>query len=76
MCIQPTTLAAVEQQQFGKLSAAKLLGPQERQALAVDALAGTQSISQLAEDRDVSRKFDRWVLREHVLQAEIRTTWL
>jgi hypothetical protein len=57
MCIQPTTLAAAEQQQCGRLSAAKLLGPQERQALAVHALAGTQSISQLAEDRDVSRKF-------------------
>ena len=52
-----TTLAAAEQQQFGRLSAAKQLGPQERQALAVDALAGTQAISQLAEERDVSRKF-------------------
>src|SRR5262249_4871060 len=57
MCIQLTTPAAAEQQQFGRLSAAKLLGPQERQALAVEALAGTQAISQLAEDRDVSRKF-------------------
>jgi len=57
MCVQATTLAAAGQQQFGRLSAAKRLGPQERQALAVDALAGTQSISQLAEDRAVSRKF-------------------
>jgi uncharacterized protein (UPF0548 family) len=57
MCIQPTIIAAPAQQQFGKLPAAKLLGPQERQGLALDALAGTQSISQLAEDHDVSRKF-------------------
>lgn len=57
MCVQPTTFAAATQQQSGKLPAAKLLGPQQRQALAVDALAGAQSICQLAEDHDVSRKF-------------------
>ncbi len=57
MCVQPTTFAAATQQQLGKLPAAKLLGPQQRQALAVDALAGTHSVSQLAEDHDVSRKF-------------------
>ena len=57
MCIQPTTFAASTQQQSGRMAAAKLLGPQERQALAVDALAGTQSIAQLADERDVSRKF-------------------
>jgi len=57
MCIQLTTFAAAEQQESGKCSAAKWLGPQERQALAVDALAGTQAIAQLAEHRQVSRKF-------------------
>ncbi len=57
MCVQATTLAAAAQQQFGLSPAAKLLRPQQRQALAVDALAGTQSISQLALDHDVSRKF-------------------
>ena len=57
MCVQATTFAAATQQQLGKLPAAKLLGPQQRQALAVDALAGTESVSQLAEDHDVSRKF-------------------
>jgi hypothetical protein len=36
---------------------AKCLLPEQRQQLAVQALAGTQSITQLAEDLDVSRKF-------------------
>ncbi len=33
------------------------LNPQQRQRLAVEVLAGTQSLSQLADERDVSRKF-------------------
>jgi hypothetical protein len=57
MCVQPTTITAAAQQQSVKVSAAKLLRPQERQALAVDALAGMQSISELAADHNVSRKF-------------------
>src|SRR5882724_5046727 len=38
-------------------SAAKVLPPDQRQQLAVAALAGTQPISQLAVAHDVSRKF-------------------
>lgn len=57
MCIQPTISAPATQQQSARLSAAKRMGPQERQALAVEALAGTQPIAKLAEDHDVSRKF-------------------
>src|SRR5580704_4994795 len=37
--------------------AAQLLDPQQRQALALEALAQTQTITQLAQDYQVSRKF-------------------
>src|SRR5207249_2702833 len=37
--------------------AARLLPPQQCQQLALDALAGTQSIAHLAQQHDVSRKF-------------------
>jgi len=57
MCMQPTIFKASEHQQSRPLAAARLLGPQQRQALAVEALAGTQPIARLAEEHDVSRKF-------------------
>jgi len=38
-------------------SAAKAMGPAQRQELALHALAGTETISRLASQRDVSRKF-------------------
>jgi len=70
MCMQPTISAPAAQQQVGQLPAAKRLGPQQRQTLAVEALAGTQPIAQLAEDYDVSRKFvyQQADKAEHALQ--------
>ena len=56
MC-HPIPGVAVPHRQSDHPSPAKLLGPQQRQELAVEALAGAQSITQLAEDHDVSRKF-------------------
>ena len=57
MCIQPTGFAPAPQRQSLNPCQAKLLDPQQRQGLAVQALAGTQPIAQLAEEHDVSRKF-------------------
>jgi hypothetical protein len=57
MCIHPTASASATQPQSANACPAKLLGPKERQAIGVQALAGTQSITQLAQDHDVSRKF-------------------
>ena len=57
VCIDPITFAATTQQQVGQLPAAKLLDGEQRRAMALDALAGTQTISQIARDHDVSRKF-------------------
>lgn len=48
-------IPAVVQQQIQ--CAAKAMGPQQRQDLAVQALAGKQPISELAEQHEVSRKF-------------------
>jgi hypothetical protein len=52
MC-HPIPAAVVQQTQC----AAKTMGAQQRQDLAVQALAGNQPISKLAEQHDVSRKF-------------------
>jgi hypothetical protein len=57
MCIQATRFAPAPQRQSLNLCPAKLLDPQQRQALAVQALAGTQPIAQLAAEHEVSRKF-------------------
>ena len=38
-------------------SAAKAMGPEQRKELALDALAGTKTVSALARERDISRKF-------------------
>jgi hypothetical protein len=57
MCINPTHSARTTQQQSADVCSAKLLGPKERQGIGVEALAGNQSITQLAEDYEVSRKF-------------------
>lgn len=57
MCIQPTSFAPAKQQQVSKPCPAKLLDPQQRQTLAIQALAGTQPITQLAAEHAVSRKF-------------------
>src|SRR5580704_14965132 len=46
---------------------AKALGPLQRQALSVHALAGTAPISELAEKAQVSRKF---VYRQKAIAAE------
>jgi hypothetical protein len=57
MCIQPIISVAGRQQQVvGRCTAQRLTGDQ-RQELAIQALAGAQSISQLAREHEVSRKF-------------------
>jgi len=57
MCINPISCVVATQPQPGPARAAQLLGPQQRQALSLEALAGTQTITQLAQDYQVSRKF-------------------
>jgi hypothetical protein len=57
MCLQPTTAIAATQQQVVGPCAAHLLPGEQRQQLALQALARTPSISQLARDHHVSRKF-------------------
>jgi hypothetical protein len=57
MCLQPTSFASTPQRQSVDPCPAKLLNSQQRQALAVQALAGTQPITQLAATQQVSRKF-------------------
>ena len=57
MCIQPTGFAPAPQRQSLNPCHAKLLDPQQRQGLAVQALAGTEPIARLAAEHDVSRKF-------------------
>ncbi len=57
MCVQPTSFAPVPQRQSFNPCPAKLLDPQQRQDLAVQALAGTQPIAHLAAEHEVSRKF-------------------
>lgn len=57
MCINPIRSAPTTQHQLVNACPAKLLGPRERQGIAVEALAGTQTMTQLARDHEVSRKF-------------------
>jgi hypothetical protein len=57
MCIQPSNGVAGTQQQVVRLYAAQTLAADQRQELAIQALARTQTISQLARDHHVSRKF-------------------
>jgi hypothetical protein len=57
MCIHPTLSPVAMQQQGAGNCAARHLGPGPRQNLAVQALARTQPITQLASDHQVSRKF-------------------
>jgi hypothetical protein len=57
MCLHPTFFAAATQPQPTQPCPAQRLEPPQRQALAVAALAGTQTITQLAADHQVSRKF-------------------
>jgi hypothetical protein len=56
MC-QSIPVAHAFQQDTGHRGTAKSLGPDERLALAVQALAGHQPLSHLADQADVSRKF-------------------
>jgi hypothetical protein len=57
MCLQPTITGARTHPQVVGRCAAQQLSADQRQGLAVQALAQTQSISQLARDHQVSRKF-------------------
>ena len=57
MCYNPTNLPRSEQQQFSNTCPAKGLQPKERQGIAVKALAGEQSITRIAQEHEVSRKF-------------------
>jgi hypothetical protein len=57
MCILPSTAAPVVASPSTPACPAQLLGPQQRQRLSVQALARTQSITRLARDHRVSRKF-------------------
>jgi hypothetical protein len=57
MCIHPTHAAVAMQQQVVALGSARTLGADQRQELAVAALAHTQTITQLAREHQVSRKF-------------------
>lgn len=56
MCLQVTISAAATQQQLGGTWPAQRLDPQQRQALAIEGLAG-KAISRLATEHGVSRKF-------------------
>lgn len=57
MCIDATRFSPFSHPQVTGHSPAQELGPQQRQNLAVQAVAGSQTITQLAEDHGVSRKF-------------------
>jgi hypothetical protein len=57
MGILPSTPLSVASKPAAPACAAQLLGPEERQALAVEALAAARPVSQLAADYQVSRKF-------------------
>ena len=56
MC-HPISFLPATHPQSDKPCAAKCLGPKQRQELAIEALAGLESITRLAEERQVSRKF-------------------
>lgn len=57
MCSHPTLSSFFGQRQSVRIAPAKLLGPKQRRGIGLEALAGTQSITQLAEVHAVSRKF-------------------
>jgi hypothetical protein len=57
MCIHPTHAWFATQQQVGRSCPARALDGEQRQALAVQALVRTETITQLALDHQVSRKF-------------------
>ena len=57
MCIQPTNAFVGTQQQVVNRCPARMLGADQRQELAVAALAGTETITALAQEHQVSRKF-------------------
>lgn len=57
MCVNPTQSSPFRQQQFGALCSAKSLAPTQRQELALEALAGGPTVTHLAEEYQVSRKF-------------------
>lgn len=57
MCIQPTSAFVGTQQQVVGLCTAQMLATDQRQELAIQALARTESITQLACNHQVSRKF-------------------
>lgn len=56
MC-HPIASVSITQPQSPYCRSAKLLGPKQRQELALEALTGALSITDLAADHDVSRKF-------------------
>jgi len=58
MCMN-STHSASNTQRLVNTCPAKLLGPKDRQGIAVEALAGTQTITRLAQEHEVSRKFVR-----------------
>jgi len=66
MCILRCTPAPVPSNPAVPTCPAKLLGPDQRQALAIEALAGARAVTQLAADYQVSRKF----VYQQVDQAE------
>jgi hypothetical protein len=57
MSILPSASAPVPPTPAAPACSAQLLGPHPRQQLALQALAGTRPVTQLAEDYQVSRKF-------------------
>ena len=57
MCILPSAAPAVVPTPDASTCPAQLLEPEERQHLAVQALGGTVTITALAEQAGVSRKF-------------------
>ena len=57
MCILPSASAPVAPTPATPPCPAQLLGPHQRQQLALQALAGARPVTQLAEDYQVSRTF-------------------
>ena len=57
MCLHPTQPAAARPPQPGAACPAQELTPPQRQQLALDALAGTHTVTELARQAQVSRKF-------------------
>jgi hypothetical protein len=57
MSILPRASAPVASPPATPACPAQLLGPHQRQQMALQALAGTRPVTQLAQDYQVSRKF-------------------